>query len=304
MYDAAAATERFLHRSEWAIHRWVVEGMMGCDRVAEWANAPNVLLYGAEGFPHDFLWRHALARAFGVPFATLCHLRPCKWNDLLPFEECSHCFRIQVGHPDMPKDMGSLIDFVKQLVGTHCVVAPRHVIVLEDVDRLRAHPQVFRVLLERFSQTAWFVCTTHHLSKLEPPLVSRFHAFRVPLLPAAEVAALTGRTGTRAWTPTSSEAALVRAFVAKLRTALDDKPKALSALRALAYELVHACASLVALAAAVTPHVRRPERRAQWLSAASDIQSAMVRTSPMRWPLYYEAFVLRAALSWMPTKKK
>jgi len=142
---------------------------------------PNILMFGVYGFPHDLLWKEALRIRFGVErFAPVS----CTWGKELQYTETPYYIHIDLDHPNIPKDVEMLQEFLKSVITTRSVFSMRHVIVLENIDAMVhrcSSMNAFRVLLERFSKNVWFICTTYHISKLELPLRSRFQSIRVPL---------------------------------------------------------------------------------------------------------------------------
>lgn len=142
---------------------------------------PNILLYGVHGFPHDLLWMEALKERFGV--SRLLPL-PCTWGRDMHYMETPYHIQVDMEHPTMPKELDILQEFLKTIVTARSMLSDRHIIVLENIDALVQHGRgmnAFRVLLERFSRNAWFICTTYRIGRIEMPLRSRFYGIRVPL---------------------------------------------------------------------------------------------------------------------------
>lgn len=148
---------------------------------------PNVMLYGVYGFPLDLLWKEGLRRRFGVEEFVE---KECMWSKDIPYLETPYYIHIDMENPDIPNDLELLQDLIKTIISTTCIHSNRHIIILENIDHFinkNINRHVFRVLLERFSKNAWFICTTYHLSKLESPLRSRFYCIRFPLPSEMEV---------------------------------------------------------------------------------------------------------------------
>ena len=158
------------------------------DTVTSPEGTPNVLLYGARGFPLELVYRAAIRRRFGE-----FHLRDHVSGDI-PYRRCGYFIELDFAHPNLPKDLECLTGFLRDIVDARFAHAPRHIIVLRNVDALR-DPQPFRVLLERFSNNAVFMCTTHRLGAIEPPLRRRFQHSRVPLPTAQETQAILALLG-------------------------------------------------------------------------------------------------------------
>lgn len=142
---------------------------------------PNSLLYGPKGFPFETLVEYAISKLFSCDFPI--QKRYPIWNETLPYIETNYYFCIDTEHPEFPKDIQSLTDFIKHIVQTKCIYLDRHIIVLKNIDTIANKNTcfIFRVLLERFSQNAFFICTTHHYQMIEKPLLSRMQAYRIPL---------------------------------------------------------------------------------------------------------------------------
>lgn len=155
------------------------------------ADFPNVLLYGCEGFPHTVLWDIAVQQKFGT-FTR----RTCTWNNLWIYEETPYFFEIDLQHPNQPKDVMTLSDFLKEIMTHPCIHAERHIFVIKYVDTLctRGFAYMMRVLFERFSKNAWFICTTYKLGAIESPIRSRFTMLRVPLLSCQELCTLLAKS--------------------------------------------------------------------------------------------------------------
>lgn len=142
---------------------------------------PNILIYGVYGFPHELLWKEGLRVRFGVDKFSPTS---CTWGKELQYMETPYYIHIDLENPNIPKDVEMLQEFLKSVITTRSILSARHVIVLENIDALVnrcSSMNAFRVLLERFSKNVWFICNTYHISKIEPPLRSRFHSIRVPL---------------------------------------------------------------------------------------------------------------------------
>lgn len=137
---------------------------------------PNQLLYGAKGLPHTLLWDAAVFRKYGA-----FRRQSCVWNKQWIYEETPYFFEIDLAHPSQPKDLETLGDFLKEILVHTCMTAQRHVFFIKNLDVVcsKKSSGMFRVLLERYANTAWFVCSTYHLGGIEGPLCSRFSMTRV-----------------------------------------------------------------------------------------------------------------------------
>jgi hypothetical protein len=156
-------------------------------------DAPNLLFYGAPGFPYAPLWSMLAA---GAPAAAL-QSSPAVWANKLPYRLHDRFFYFNMLHPDMPSDGTPLIDFLCEVASARAVHGGKHVVVLEHIDVLAtaANAPVLKMLLERHSQHTWFIATTHRAGAMEAPLRSRFLCVRVPLPSEAQNADIAAALG-------------------------------------------------------------------------------------------------------------
>lgn len=146
--------------------------------------SPNVLFYGAYGFPLEYFAELFVRRLIGACDQTpSVAAQRAVWDQMIPYAFTDQYFLVDLNHPDMPKDLGCFPDFVKNILESACIHMERHVFILANVDTLCTSKNHFamRVLLERFSKNAMFVGTTHKIGNIEPPIQSRFMLVRIPL---------------------------------------------------------------------------------------------------------------------------
>ena len=138
---------------------------------------PNLLLYGAKGFPFDFIWETIMQKKFGK-YKKVKYT----WQKDITYYETPYFFEIDLLYPHQTKDMDIFSEFIKELITHPCIHEDRHIIILKSIDELsnRNKATAMRVLLERYSKNAFFICTTSQISAIEQPLQSRFLLFRCP----------------------------------------------------------------------------------------------------------------------------
>lgn len=142
-------------------------------------SSPNILVYGPIGFPHMILIEYAIAIRFGATYPI--QKRTPVWNNL-PYIETDYYVEMDMAHPDFPKNIQEMIDFLLNIIRNRCIYLSRHIIILKNLDILhRSNSQAFRVILERFTGNVLFISTTHHINQLEAPILSRMVSFRIPL---------------------------------------------------------------------------------------------------------------------------
>jgi len=145
---------------------------------------PNLLLYGAKGFAFELIWETILQKKFGKYKKT-----KCIWQKDITYYETPYFFEVDLLYPHQTKDMAVFSEFIKDLITHPCIHEDRHIIVLKSIDELsnRQKTIALRVLLERYSKNAFFICTTSHVSALENPLLSRFLLLRCPIFTPDEM---------------------------------------------------------------------------------------------------------------------
>ena len=139
----------------------------------------NILLYGAPGFPIHLLWE----TIFKEIFHTNYYRNTVNWHNKLNYIETPYFFELDMADPNNSKELEVLSTFLKELVQHPCVHSRRHIIIMHNIEKLcaRRSSYSFRVLLEKYSANAIFICTTFHYSSIESPLLSRCINIRVPL---------------------------------------------------------------------------------------------------------------------------
>lgn len=154
-------------------------------------DCPNMLFYGATGFPISVLLDHMFRGKYGA-FTRTHH----QIANSLDYYETQYFFEFDFQHPNFTRHSEECIELIQQIIRTPCIRGDRHIILLKNVDGVaQTAKQMFRVLLERYSKHALFICTTHIVSSLEPPLKSRFMMVRIPLAEEAEVRAIVTQLG-------------------------------------------------------------------------------------------------------------
>lgn len=154
-------------------------------------STPNVLMISRKGFPLDLLLKEGLRRAFQLdkmPSADQSEL----YEDEIPYKHCQYFFELDFEHPDMPKDCSNIVNLIKSVASTRSILGERHIWILKNIEKIRRGfgLEPFRVLLERFSANAIFLCISTQPSAMDISLRSRFIYLRVPLLSIKEIHAI------------------------------------------------------------------------------------------------------------------
>lgn len=280
--------------------------------------ATNILLYGASGFPVNILWESLFDKALQK------QKRQHVWNTQVTYLETPYFFEVDVAYPHNPRDVDVLAAFIKELVQTPSVLTTRHVIVMHNIDTICSihsgkQSYAFRVLLERFSHNAVFICTTCNRAHIEQPILSRFVGFRVPLATTSELQnifehldipfhPLIAEHGCRdmffalyiAWlsmhAPAKITHDLFKYKVADMR-ALLSKNKKLSYedIRTLTSNMCVHDASIRDITLDILSDVKCPKKKLEFTICAAQIDHMCATTESFRKPLYVELLLNIAA---------
>ena len=144
----------------------------------------NLLLYCAYGFPIDLIIDTILIEKIKKNnFYRTAHV----WDKSIYYYENQDFIEIDLMNPENIKNIDKLTKFLLHIVNTKNISLDKHLIILKHIDLLYRHYYEFRILLERFSNNITFISTTHHISKIETPIRSRYSLFRIPLFTFAEI---------------------------------------------------------------------------------------------------------------------
>lgn len=145
----------------------------------------NSLLYGSHGFPTDLFIDEVIKHKFEI---SSVYKKECIWNKDIIYFWNQHFLEIDLMHPSMPKDLSNLSKFILSIIKNKNINDEKHFIIIKHIDHL-SHDDFssFRIILERFSNNVYFLCTTHKLDKIDVPVKSRFALFRMPQITHSEV---------------------------------------------------------------------------------------------------------------------
>jgi hypothetical protein len=145
----------------------------------------NVLLYGPYGFPTDLFINEVIKAKFEL---NALHKSECIWNKDVPYYHNPHFLEINLMHPLFAKNVSNLCPFLTHIIKTRNVSGCKHLIIIKHIDLLDKDNSIsYRIILERFSSNAYFLCTTHNIDRIDLPIKSRFSLIRMPLFSHAEI---------------------------------------------------------------------------------------------------------------------
>jgi len=138
----------------------------------------NILLYTSIGFPIDLYINEIIKKKFNI---TTIYRTECTWNKQVIYNENQYFFELDLLNPNMPKDYSFITELILHIIKSKNLINDKHFIIIKNIDLLEKYFFAFRILLERFSNNVYFLCTTFKFSKIESPIKSRFTLFRIPL---------------------------------------------------------------------------------------------------------------------------
>ena len=144
----------------------------------------NLLLYCCYGFPLDLMIDIILQRKFNK---SKIYRTQHIWDKSIYYNENQNFIEIDLMNPDNIKNIDKLTNFLLHIVNTKSISFEKHLVILKHIDILYKNFYEFRILLERFSSNITFISSTHHISKIEMPIKSRYSSFRIPLFTFDEI---------------------------------------------------------------------------------------------------------------------
>lgn len=262
------------------------------------ASIPNLLIYGVAGMPLFPIWNYLILQPMKRDFGSLSfqHLKFVQGSAELPYTETDAYIHIDMSNPDVPRDSDILFEFLKAILPSRCMHLHKHIVVLENIDMLASKSQVMRVLLERYSNNVWFVATTNRVGAIEPPIMSRFMAVRIPLPSHNEVIAIADALHLTLSHPVSRNLTETLRSALRASTPPTEKkgfvlPQTLTSVRNEAQHMLQIDAPLSHLCFNILSQC--PEKkRAALLDRLADIEAAYHVRRKGRDIIYYEALLL------------
>lgn len=139
----------------------------------------NILIHFVKGFPTDLYIDEIIKKRFKIK--DTIYRNKHIWNKNIPYYENQYFFEIDIANPDMPKDYSFLSNFILHIIKTKNILNQRYFIIIKNIDILKEYFLEFRIILEKYSINALFLCTTFNISKIDAPIISRFIQYRIPL---------------------------------------------------------------------------------------------------------------------------
>ena len=145
----------------------------------------NVLLYGAYGFPTDLFIDEIMKKKFNM---NKIIKQQCFLNKDIVYMHHPCFLEIDLSHPSCNKNITGIFKFITSIIINKNIHNDKHMIIIKHIDILKALEfNSLRILLEKYSQNAIFLCSTHKLDKIDVPVKSRLTLIRLPLFQHSEI---------------------------------------------------------------------------------------------------------------------
>jgi DNA polymerase III delta prime subunit len=144
----------------------------------------NMLFYSQSGFPFDLFIDEVIKEKFKT---TQIYRTENIWNKTIIYNENQYFLEIDLDNPMMPKKLNCLKDMLLFIIKTRSVNSDKHLIIIKNIDKLDEYFFAFRIILEKYHNNCYFICTSNHISKIENPIKSRFSLFRFRLFKNQEI---------------------------------------------------------------------------------------------------------------------
>jgi len=145
----------------------------------------NKLLYTPIGFPLDNFLNILTTRLFNI--TTYFGNTENVWDKSIIYLENQYYIEIDLMNPENIKNIDKITPFLLHIISSKNVNMKKHYIVIKHIDALSSVFCEFKIIFEKYSHNVVFICTTHYITKLETPIMSRFSTFRIPLFTFEEV---------------------------------------------------------------------------------------------------------------------
>lgn len=144
----------------------------------------NSLLYSYFGFPMELFIDEILKKKFNI---NTIYRKEHVWNKNVIYNENQNFIEIDLNNPNMPKNYSFLSEMLLFIIKSKSIINKKHLIIIKNIDKIDNYSFEFRIILEKFYNNCYFICTTNQISKIENPIKSRFSLFRFRLFTIQEI---------------------------------------------------------------------------------------------------------------------
>ena len=132
----------------------------------------NILFYSCIGYPIDLFIDELLKTKFNIKNLNKKELI---WNKNIIYYENQYFLEIDLNNPNVSNNYSYLADMILFIINNKPIFNnKKHLIILKNIDKFNEYAFAFRIILERFNNNVYFICTTNKISKIESSIKSRF----------------------------------------------------------------------------------------------------------------------------------
>jgi len=145
----------------------------------------NILLYSHIGFPLELFIDELIKSKFNL---ININRKELLWNKNIIYNENQYFIEIDLNNPNITSDFSFLTDMILFIIKNKPIFnSNKHLIILKNIDHFNEFSYAFRIILERFNNNVYFICTTNKISKIENAIKSRFFCIRIRLFTIDEI---------------------------------------------------------------------------------------------------------------------
>lgn len=145
----------------------------------------NLLLYSHIGFPIELFIDELIKSKFNL---NNINRKELLWNKNIIYNENQYFIEIDLNNPNITNDFSFLTEMIIFIIKNRPIFNyTKHLIILKNIDNFNEYSYAFRIILERFNNNVYFICTTNKLSKIEQAIKSRFFCIRLRLFTIKEI---------------------------------------------------------------------------------------------------------------------
>jgi len=145
----------------------------------------NILLYSHIGFPLELFINELIKSKFNL---ININKKELLWNKNIIYNENQYFIEIDLNNPNITSDFSFLTDMILFIIKNKPIFnSNKHLIILKNIDHFNEFSYAFRIILERFNNNVYFICTTNKISKIENAIKSRFFCIRIRLFTIDEI---------------------------------------------------------------------------------------------------------------------
>jgi len=145
----------------------------------------NILLYSHIGYPLDLFIDELIKAKFNL---ININRKELYWNKNIVYNENQYFIEIDLNNPNITNDFSFLTEMILFIIKNKPIFNyTKHLIILKNIDNFNEYSYAFRIILERFNNNVYFICTSNKISKIEQAIKSRFFCIRLRLFQIDEI---------------------------------------------------------------------------------------------------------------------